>query len=171
MKNDLKDFLIIEKERLDLMDVIFDGEDGVEIFFYKKAMPMILRTIKGIEIDQEFDGDLINEKGILNLIKMSIVKYLYNILELLNSNDSEILSDYHEDVQRLARYENFIIKLLACENLDIMTRGILNDLKDGYKIVFWTIDMLKRKGINAEKLDEIEESLKEELENACNKTS
>ena len=171
MKNDLKEFLIIEKERLDLMDVIFDGEDGVEIFFYKKAMSMILRTIKGIELDKDFDGDLIKEEGALNLIKMSIVKYLHNILELLNSDDPEILSDYHEDVQRLARYENFIIKLLACENLDIIARGIFNDLKDGYKIVFWTMDMLKRKGINAEKEDEIEESLKEELENACNKTS
>ena len=171
MKNDLKDFLIIEKERLDLIDVIFDGEDGVEIFFYKKAMPMILRTIKGIEIDQEFDGDLINEKGILNLIKMSIVKYLYNILELLNSNDSEILSDYHEDVQRLAHYEFFIIVTLNCGNLDRMAKGIFNDLKDGYKSVFWTADMLKRKGNNIEKTDEFEKSLKEELENACNKTS
>ena len=171
MKNDLKDFLIIEKERLDLMDVIFDGEDGVEIFFYKKAMSMILRTMGVIELDKDFDGDLIKEEGALNLIKMSIVKYLHNILELLNSDDPEILSDYHEDIQRLARYEFFIIVTLNCGNLDRMAKGILNDLKDGYKIVFWTIDMLKRKGINAEKLDEFEKSLKEELENACNKTS
>ena len=48
-----------------------------------------------------------------------------------------------------------------------MAKEIFNDLKDGYKNVLWTIDMLKRKGNNIEKTDEFEKSLKEELENAC----
>ena len=169
MKNDLKEFLDKNKERLDLMNVIHDGEGGVEIFFFKKAMPMILRIIKEVVVDKDFDGNLRKEEGALNLIKMSIVRYLCNILKLFESNDSDILSDYHEDIQRLSRYENFIINLLACDNIDLMARGILNDLKDGYKNVLWTIDMLKRKGNNIEKSDEIEKSLKEELENACDK--
>lgn len=129
-RNNLREFLNQEKDRLDLTDVIFDGEDDVDIFFFKYAMPILPGVVAGFYLDRDFGEDRERKEIMFKHLKVGIVRYIYDILELLNSDNPDILSDYHDDAERLGRYEDFLINVLAYGKIDKLAEEILNDLKE-----------------------------------------
>ena len=119
-----------EKDRLDLTDVIFDGEDDVNIFFFRHAMPITSGVKAAINLERDFGEEGLIKEMMFEL-KVGIVKYIYDILELLNSNNPEILGNYYADADKLEKYEDFLIGIVAYGKIDKIAKDILSDLKEG----------------------------------------
>ena len=103
-------------------------ENGKDINFYKRAMPSLILTATKdglIKTSELYDDVLLKD------IKVSIVRYMYDILELLNSDDPDILADYYNNGRILANFEDFIIEILAHGKLDVVTEEIYEDLRNG----------------------------------------
>ena len=131
--NYLKEFLNDQKGRLDMTNIIFYTEYDKDINFFKKAMPSLISIVSGFDLSKTSDGDDQREdkKILLKLIKFSIARYLYNILELLNSNDPDILAYYYDYPRTLVNFEDFILEIISSDKLDRVAVGIYKDLRDG----------------------------------------
>lgn len=126
--NNLRRFLDDQKGRLNMTNIIFYTENGKDINFYKRAMPSLILTATKdglIKTSELYDDVLLKD------IKVSIVRYMYDILELLNSDDPDILADYYNNGRILANFEDFIIEILAHGKLDVVTEEIYEDLRNG----------------------------------------
>lgn len=131
--NYLREFLNDQKGRLDMTNIIFYTEDDKDINFFKKAMPSLISIVSGFDLSKTSDGDDQREdkKILLKLIKFSIARYLYNILELLNSDDPDILAVYYDYPRTLVNFEDFILEIISSDKLDRVAVGIYKDLRDG----------------------------------------
>ena len=124
--NELEIYLKKESETLNLCDIVFIENNKLFLNFFKDAIPLLSMVEICLDLEDYFGYEHIRKEMTMKYLRGSVVDYIKDIIELLNSNDPKILGKYYNDIETLTGLEDGLTKILSSnDHLDLYAEILL----------------------------------------------